>query len=136
MRFSRLRQQVAGDAALAVLRGAALGITTVASGSIWNARGEGRPVGWDELKGQVLIGGGAGAVIALVVHFTRGYRERGRIQHYAAWMLACVIATFVFVMGDIPQQGWTYTILFSLWLGFSAGLAFGIIARQLNGHRW
>lgn len=120
----------------AVLAGAGLGMMAVVWGAIWSARGQGLGVDWHELKTNAATGMSAGAMIGLVLHLTQNYRSRGRIQHYLSWTLACVIAVFVLIIPAVPEEGLTYTLLFSLWLGASGGLALGVIARQLSGHRW
>ena len=120
----------------AVLAGAGLGMMGVLWGAIWTARGQGRAVDWHELEAQIVIGVSLGAVVGLVLHLTKIYRSRGKLQHYLSWTLACFAAVFVFLIPAIPEDGFTSTVLFSAWLGVSGGLAFGVISRQLSGHRW
>lgn len=128
-------QQTASSIIRAVLTGAGLGMIVGVLGTLWRVRGDGLPVDPAELITQGAAGTIAGAAVALVLHVTRDYRARGRIQHYCSWMLACVFGVFALVVPDLPEGGWN-VILFSLWLGTSGGLALGIIARQLSGYRW
>lgn len=118
------------------LTGAMLGLLAVIGGAWWQtftgqAPFEGRPLG--EVGAVAMIAGG---VIGFVHHGTRRIRTRGRLHEYGSWMVACTIAVFVVVASELPQKGLWWTVLFALWLGVSCGLAFGVISRQLSGHRW
>ena len=128
-------RQRLGPIVRAVLKGAGLGLMTVVWGSMWSARGEGRGIDWDELEMYSVTGTFAGAVIGLILYLTRQYRSRGMLQHYLSWALACFVAVFILLIPAIPEEGLTYTVLFALWLGGSAGLGLGVAARQVSRDR-
>ena len=69
----------------------------------------------------------------LVLHLTRGYRSRGALQHYCAWMLAGVAAVFVIVAPDLLTGGWR-TALFALWGGTGGGLGLGAAEAYWRAH--
>lgn len=74
-------------------------------GAFWAARGQGLDVDRHQLEAQIVIGISAGAVLGLVLHLTKNYRSRGKMQHYFLWTLPCFAAAFVFM---IPANtgGW------------------------------
>jgi ribose/xylose/arabinose/galactoside ABC-type transport system permease subunit len=118
------------------LTGAMLGLATVVCGTLWQTFTrqipfDGHPLG--EVGAVALIAGG---VVGFVHHGTRRIRTRGRLHEYGSWMMACTIGVFVVIAPELPQRGFWWTVLFALWLGTSCGLAFGVINRQLSGHRW
>ena len=129
-------REAQSDLAGVVLKGAGLGMIACVSGMVLRARGDGVPVDLHQIGIQGMVGILGGALIAFVLHLTRAYRAGGTIQHYSSWILASILAVFVLVIPGVPDHGWTDTVLFSLWLGFSAGLGLGLTARQLSGDRW
>ena|SRR6267143_6646609 len=135
MRPTQPIRQAPGDVARAVLIGACLGMTGSVFGMVWRARGEGVPIDLHQLASQGIVGTLGGAVIALVLYLTRPFRARGAIQHYCSWILASVIAVFVLLIPEIPEYGWKWVVLFSLWLGVCAGLGLGVTARQVSEDR-
>jgi hypothetical protein len=118
------------------LMGAALGVAIVAWNAWWErftgrSPFDGRPLA--EVSAVATI---AGSVIGIIHHATRKIRLRGRLYDYGSWMMACTLGALVVIGPELPQRGFWWTVLFALWLGVSGGLAFGVISRQLNGHRW
>jgi hypothetical protein len=135
MNHEQPERQGVSAAVRAVLTGAGLGMIVSVLGTVWSAYGEGVRVARYELQSLGLAGTIGGAAIALVLHLTRDYRARGKIQHYCSWILASVFGVLVLQFPELPRD-WSRAILFALWLGASIGLGLGIIARQLSGHRW
>ena len=118
-----------------VVFGAVLGVVTGVLGLLLRLQAAGVPVDPSELGAQGVAGAIAGMVITAILGVTREFRQRGRVQHYSSWMIASVLGVLVLVLPHVPSDGWK-PILFALWLGGSAGLALGVIARQLDGSRW
>lgn len=135
MRYTQLIRQAPSELARAVLSGACLGMAACVFGMVWRARGDGAPVDLHQLARQGMLGTLGGAVIAFVLYWTRPYRARGTIQHYCSWILASIIAAFVLLIPAIPEDGWKWVVLFSLFLGFCAGLGLGAAARQVSQDR-
>ena len=88
-----------------------------------------------QLASLGMAGTSGGAVIGFVLYLTRPYRARGTIQHYCSWILASVIAVFVLLIPAIPEEGWKWVVLFSLFLGFCAGLGLAATARYVSQDR-
>jgi len=102
----------------------------VAWGTAWQGGAPGDPLGPRELAA---VGAGAGAVVGLVLHLTRGYRSRGALQHFCAWMLAGAVAALVIVSPDLASGGWR-TVLFALWGGAGGGFALGAVEVYWRAH--
>jgi hypothetical protein len=99
---------------------------------IWGALTTGDPI---NLREEVTFGAVSalgGAIIALVLHFTKSFRKRGMIQHYLSWILAAVVAAFVLVFPGTLSEGWSWALAFALWGGVSAGLGLGAFAREVE----
>lgn len=118
------------------LIGAVLALAAFVCGAWWQKFTGQVPFDGLPLGGVAAVALIAGGVIGFVHHGTRRIRARGRLHEYGSWMLACTIGVFVVTSPELLQRGFWSTVLFALWLGVSCGLAFGVISRQLSGHRW
>ena len=125
-----------GPVVRAGLTGSGIGVLMAVCGTIWSARGRGRGLDWEEVQMNALAALSTGAIVGMVLHLTKDYRARGKLQHYFSWVLACNVAAFIFLVPAIPEDGWKATIRLSLWLGSVVGLGLGLAARQVDGHRW
>lgn len=126
----------ASELARAVLIGAFLGMILSVTGVVWTAWGEGVSVDLGQVRSQGMFATLGGAVVGFVLYLTRSYRARGTIQHYCSWILASSIAVFVLISPDLREEGWTRSVLFSLFLGVCFGLGLGAGARQWSQNGW
>jgi hypothetical protein len=115
----------------AMVSGAALGVGALVLGNIWSGLGQRSSINTHDLVVQALIGGVAGAVIAFVLYFTKAFRGRSLLHHYASWVVACVVAAVVLVLPTSLADIWN-GLGFALWLGVGAGLGLGLTERQLT----
>lgn len=120
----------------AAITGAMVGLTFGIVGTVIPLNGVSTPYDTQVLATHALAGLVVGGVIGAANHLTRSFRAKGRLQHYSAWCVACILAAFLYLLPDGPTQGWGCVLMFSLWIGVSAGIAFGLVARKWAGHRW
>ena len=118
--------------AIAAAIGAALGL-----GASWRIAAEsGIPLGDADPVPKALLGAFGGAWIAIVLHVMRPWRTRSRVGHYLAWVVAVTSAVALGVLPDLRSTDARDLVGFVAIFGPGAGLALGLVARQLGGHRW
>ncbi len=131
------RQSVEGStssAFRALLVGIAYGIAGSISGTFVSDFTRHVPIDWPGLLYELTIAAPAGAIVALILHFTKGFRERGIVPHYVSWIFACTVATLVLML-PLERSNGLWGISFALWGGFSAGIGLAAFARYVQGSR-
>jgi hypothetical protein len=111
-----------------LLVGAGYGILISVSGTFLSVFTQHVPLDWPGLLHELSMAAPAGAIVALVLHFTKRFRERGLVYYYASWVFACTIALFILMLPLERSEGWR-GIGFMLWGGFSAGIGLAAFAR-------
>jgi hypothetical protein len=114
-----------------LLVGAGYGILMSVSGTFISVFIQHIPLDWPGLLRELSIAGPAGAIVALVLHFTKRFRERGLVFYYASWVFACTIALSILMLPLEWSEGW-WGIGFMLWGAFSAGIGLAAFARYVQ----
>jgi len=127
-------QPLTSGVARTLLVGAGYGILISVSGTLGSVFTQHVPLDWPGLLHELSIAAPAGAIVSLVLHFTRRFRERGLVYYYASWVFACTIASFILMLPLQLSEGW-WGIGFMLWGGFSAGIALAAFSRYVQRSR-
>jgi hypothetical protein len=117
-----------------LLVGAGYGILISVSGTFASVFAQHVPLDWPALLRELSMAAPAGAIVALVLQFTKSFRERGLAYYYASWVFACTIALSILMLPLERSEGW-WGIGFILWSGFSAGIALAAVARYVQRPR-
>jgi hypothetical protein len=117
-----------------LLVGAGYGVLISVSGTFVSLLNQHVPLDWSEALHETSIAAPAGAIVAVVLHFTKRFRDRGLVYYYASWVFACTIALFILMLPLEWSEG-TWGIGFMLWGGFSAGIALAAFTRYVQRPR-